>query len=71
MLLGRPTPCAGRERVLRVMDRLFDECAGERTAQAMLVTGPAGIRKSRLRDEFIAGRQKAPLVKCGWGGAMP
>ncbi|WP_437729428.1 protein kinase domain-containing protein [Sorangium sp. So ce861] len=58
-LLGRPSPCVGRDRELRTIIDLFEECTAERLARAVLVTGPPGIGKSRLRDEAL--RRLHPL----------
>jgi tetratricopeptide (TPR) repeat protein len=52
-LLGKATPCVGRERELSVLAGIFDECVGESVANAVIVRGPAGVGKSRLRYEFI------------------
>jgi predicted ATPase len=54
-LLGKPTPCVGRDRELSVLDGLFDECMTEPVARAILITGTAGMGKSRLRYEFLRG----------------
>jgi tetratricopeptide (TPR) repeat protein len=51
-LLGKLTSCVGRERELRALEELFDECASEQVARVVLVTAPAGVGKSRLRYEF-------------------
>jgi tetratricopeptide (TPR) repeat protein len=51
-LLGKPTPCVGRDRELGVLAGLYDECVAEPLARAVLVTGAAGIGKSRLRHEL-------------------
>ena len=53
-LLGRPTPCVGRENDLRVLEAFFEACADEPRAGALLVTAAAGIGKSRLRHEFLS-----------------
>ncbi|WP_437741431.1 protein kinase [Sorangium sp. So ce1504] len=53
MLLGRESPCVGRDREIRALVDLFEECAGEGLARAALVTGPPGIGKSRLCDEAL------------------
>ena len=53
MLLGRRTPCVGRDRELAVLEGIFEECATERVARVALVTGPAGIGKSRARHELL------------------
>lgn len=52
-VLGRPTSCVGRDRDLRTLEATFDECAGDSVARAVLVTGPAGLGKTRLRREFL------------------
>ncbi|HEV8324485.1 MAG TPA: AAA family ATPase, partial [Myxococcota bacterium] len=53
-LLGRATPCVGRERDLEALARTFDECAAEPVARAVIVTGPPGVGKSRLRRELLS-----------------
>ncbi|UQA56005.1 serine/threonine-protein kinase [Polyangium aurulentum] len=52
-LLGRATPCVGRERDLRVLEDLYSSCVDERVAQAVLVTAPPGVGKSRLGQELV------------------
>jgi tetratricopeptide (TPR) repeat protein len=52
-LLGRPTPFVGRDRELTTLEALFAECVEEPAARAALVTGPAGVGKSRLRHELM------------------
>ncbi len=52
-LLGRPTRCVGREQELSLLELAFGTCMEDSTARALLVTGPAGIGKSRLRSEFL------------------
>ncbi|MGE5181437.1 MAG: protein kinase domain-containing protein, partial [Acidobacteriota bacterium] len=52
-LLGKPTPCVGRDRELGVLAGLYDECVGEPIARAVVVTGAAGIGKSRVRYELL------------------
>lgn len=51
-LLGKRVPCVGRERELRILEDLFQECVNESCARAVLVTAPAGVGKSRLRLEL-------------------
>jgi hypothetical protein len=51
-LLGRPTTCVGRERELSLLEALWTECVEEPRAQAVLVTAPAGLGKSRLAYEL-------------------
>ncbi len=52
-LLGRPTPCVGRDRELALLESLFRETVEEGVARAVLVTGPIGVGKSRLRFEIV------------------
>ncbi|MEO8704370.1 MAG: protein kinase [Kofleriaceae bacterium] len=52
-LLGKPTPCVGRERELAMLSGLFDEVIAEPIARAVLVTGVEGIGKSRVRFELV------------------
>jgi len=51
-LLGRPTPCVGRERELANLRAMYEECVAESVAQVVLITAPAGGGKSRLRHEL-------------------
>lgn len=53
MLLGRPTPCVGRERELVMLEGYFAECVADDVARVVLVTAPAGVGKSRLRYELL------------------
>jgi tetratricopeptide (TPR) repeat protein len=57
-LLGKTTPFVGRTRELGTLEAVFDECVSEPVARAVLVTGPAGVGKSRLRYELV-GRLEA------------
>jgi tetratricopeptide (TPR) repeat protein/predicted Ser/Thr protein kinase len=52
-LLGRPTPCVGRERELSRLVALVEDAIDEPAARCVLVTGPPGMGKSRLRDELL------------------
>ena len=53
-LLGQPIPCVGREKELALLSALFDESVEERAPRVALVTGNAGLGKSRLRHELLA-----------------
>jgi tetratricopeptide (TPR) repeat protein len=53
-LLGRPSPCVGRDREIASLEALFHECADEELARAVLVTAPPGTGKSRLLREVLA-----------------
>lgn len=52
-LLGKPTPCIGRDRELAMLEQMFAECVDEPMAQEVLLTAPAGVGKSRVAHEFI------------------
>ena len=69
-LLGRPTPFVGRERELSVLTGVFEECAGEPVARAVLVTAPAGVGKSRLLFEFLRTVEGRAGVLVGRGDPM-
>ena len=53
-LLGKTTPFVGRDKELTLLEGTLRESADESVARAVLVTGPAGQGKSRLRQEFVA-----------------
>jgi hypothetical protein len=67
-LLGRPTACVGRERELGLLDQAFTACAEESLAQAVLVTAPAGLGKSRLVQEFLSRLAKRGAEVSVWRG---
>ncbi|WP_394831531.1 protein kinase [Pendulispora rubella] len=52
-LLGKPTPCVGRERELTALQLLLDDCCEESVARLAVVIAAPGIGKSRLRHEFL------------------
>jgi serine/threonine protein kinase/tetratricopeptide (TPR) repeat protein len=52
-LLGKTTPCAGREPELGMLDALFRECVEEPAAKVVVLEGPAGAGKSRVRQELL------------------
>ena len=47
------TSCVGRDRELGELDAALAESIEDSVAQALLVVGPDGIGKSRLRHEFL------------------
>ena len=53
LLLGRPTPCVGRDTELNLLDGQLTGCIEESAARVVLVTAPPGMGKSRLRHEFL------------------
>lgn len=52
-LLGKPTPCVGREKELALLNATLRECVDDSVERAVLVVGPAGQGKSRLCHEFL------------------
>ena len=73
VLLGKPTPCVGRERELAELAAIFSECVAEPAASAVLVTAPAGAGKSRLAQELLRElRERHPAVRIwiGKGDAL-
>jgi tetratricopeptide (TPR) repeat protein len=54
LLLGRATAFVGREQELAILETTFAACLDEETPRVVLVSGVAGVGKSRLRQEFLA-----------------
>lgn len=52
-LLGKPTPCLGRERELAQLAAEWRHCVDEPSASAVVVVGAPGLGKSRLAWEFL------------------
>jgi eukaryotic-like serine/threonine-protein kinase len=72
-LLGKPTPCVGRETELSSLAGAFDSAVEEPAARAVLVTAPAGVGKSRLRYEFLrqlATHEAKPVIWIGRSDPM-
>ena len=67
-LLGRPTPCVGRDWELNALAAILDECIDEPKARAAIVTAPAGMGKSRLAAEFVARVQQRDQPVAIWVG---
>jgi tetratricopeptide (TPR) repeat protein len=59
-LLGKVSDFVGRGREISTLTNLFHSTAAESFASAVLVTGPTGIGKSRLRQEFVEWVQRRP-----------
>ncbi|AKT37180.1 serine/threonine-protein kinase PknK [Chondromyces crocatus] len=53
LLLGKPTPCVGREVELAQLEGLMARAVEDDVAQAALVLAPPGAGKSRLRHELL------------------
>ncbi|MDB4952945.1 MAG: protein kinase [Myxococcales bacterium] len=72
-LLGKPTPCVGRDRELGELESIVTECIDERVSRAVLITAAAGVGKSRLLHELhvrLRTRTSAPEVWTGRGDPM-
>jgi tetratricopeptide (TPR) repeat protein len=54
LLMGKPTPFMGREKELGLLELTLSQCVDDSVTRAVLVTGPPGQGKSRLRHEFVA-----------------
>ncbi len=52
-LLGKPSPHVGREREVAMFGGLLDECVAESTTRCAVLTGPAGLGKTRLVAEVL------------------
>ncbi len=70
-VLGVRTPCVGRDRELRVLHGLWEECAAEPASRAVLVVAPPGVGKSRLRTELAARIEAAGPCEIWIGRADP
>jgi tetratricopeptide (TPR) repeat protein len=67
-LLGRATPTVGREKEIALLLGIYNDMADDGTPRAALVTGPAGIGKSRVRAEMMqrleAGSPRPEILLC-------
>ncbi|WP_234023850.1 serine/threonine-protein kinase PknK [Sorangium cellulosum] len=69
-LLGKSTPCVGRARELSMLHGVLSGCISDSLASAVLVLGPPGAGKSRLRLELCAAlRQRDEPIEILWGRA--
>src|SRR6185295_18920661 len=53
-LLGKDLPCVGRELEIATLVGHFEQVVADGVARVVLITGPAGIGKSRLSREVLA-----------------
>lgn len=53
-LSQRATPFVGRNKELMLLESTFEECCDDESGQAVIILGPPGIGKSRLRSELLA-----------------
>ncbi|WP_437476894.1 protein kinase [Sorangium sp. So ce1014] len=71
-LLGKPTPCVGRERELAQLATEWRHCVDEPAASAVIVMGAPGMGKSRLAWEFLhALKERSEAVEVWIGRADP
>lgn len=73
LLLGKPTPCVGRDQELGLLEVLLTGTIEDSLGQAVLVTAKSGIGKSRLCREFlrrVALREEPVLILRGDGDPM-
>ena len=56
-------PMVGRERELRLLRDSFDAAVHERACRLATLLGTAGVGKSRLTEEFVAGRKDALVLR--------
>lgn len=72
-LLGKPTPCVGREAELGTLEAQLGSCIADSEARVVLITAPPGVGKSRLRHEFLRRldlRDEAVTLLLGRGDMM-
>ena len=65
-LLGRPAPFVGRERELLMLEGMIAQVEAESVARAVLITGDAGVGKSRLRHELMARLDERGWLERTW-----
>jgi tetratricopeptide (TPR) repeat protein len=73
LLLGRQTTCVGRDRELGLLVSLQEETDRDKIARVALVTGDAGVGKSRVRYELLrrlGALPRPPLVLRGRGDVV-
>src|SRR5690606_37901580 len=71
-VLGKKTRCVGRKRELTLLESTVVESVHDRTASAVLITGPPGIGKSRIATEMArAARRSIVGLSILRGGAEP
>jgi len=67
-LLGKVTACVGRERELAMLDQALATVTSEPAAFAVVISGPAGIGKSRLLQAFVERNRQAGKALAIWIG---
>jgi len=69
LLLGKRTPCVGRNAELIHLEAVLDECIDYREPRAVIVTAPPGIGKSRLASEFVQRARQRKEVRILYANA--
>jgi len=72
VFLGKTQPFLGRTREITRLLGLFDATVNDGSAQAVLVTAPSGMGKTRLRRELLRAldaRHPSPVMLVGRGDA--
>ncbi|HMY16012.1 MAG TPA: protein kinase, partial [Polyangium sp.] len=67
-LLGKVTACVGRERELAMLDQSLTQVTSEPEAFAVVISGPAGIGKSRLLQAFVERNRQSGKPVAIWIG---
>ncbi|HTU57841.1 MAG TPA: AAA family ATPase, partial [Polyangiales bacterium] len=72
LLMGKRTPCVGRDKELTLLLATLAECTSDRVARSVLVTAESGMGKSRLMSELLTRLEafSAARVICARGDAM-
>ncbi|MCC6748448.1 MAG: AAA family ATPase [Deltaproteobacteria bacterium] len=71
-VLGAEAEMVGRHEELAFLEELLERSVTESRTELVLVTGPAGVGKTRLAYEFLARvEQRRPEVLCAVGTAHP
>jgi eukaryotic-like serine/threonine-protein kinase len=70
-VLGVATPFVGREREMALLTGIFEQCVAEPIASAVIVTGAAGMGKSRLLGEFVRKIRRGSSVEVWIGRGDP
>ena len=67
VLLGKPTPCVGREAELSAIEAALARCIDDESPVAVLVTAEPGMGKSRVREELLDRFGAWPTPVTSWG----
>lgn len=73
LLLGKPTPCVGREPELAQLEASFRNCVDEAECNSIILISVAGMGKSRIRIEFtrrIQEKYPSARILSGFGDPL-